>query len=65
MYTMTQTAKDGLVTKGEAQRLLGISRTKLDKVIMQNNIPLKRDPMDERIRLVDIAALRRVLTRKD
>lgn len=61
----TEQATRKYVSKTEAQRQLGISRTKLDAVIEQFEIKTKYDPRDNRVRLVNLDELQRLLTRPD
>lgn len=61
---MTQTAQAEWVTKGTAQDELHISRTKLDLLMKKHNLHSERDPMDERVRLVNLTELKRLLAPK-
>lgn len=45
----------------EAAREVGISAAKLSNMVRQGRISKKRDPRDERVTLVDVDEIRRVL----
>jgi hypothetical protein len=41
-----------LLTKGQAQKLLGVSRRKIDELIATGELHTQPDPLDKRVKLI-------------
>jgi predicted HTH domain antitoxin len=59
--TDQQKVKPKIVTMGEAVKIIGLSRPKLERLVREYGIQLRVNPRDKRQRLLDLNAVKRVL----
>jgi hypothetical protein len=54
---------EGFLTIGEARALLGVSKTKMAKILARGVLPSEEDPLDSRFKLVKRADVEALLAR--
>ncbi len=59
--TDQQKVKPKIVTIGEAAKITGLSRPKIERLVREYGIQLRVNPRDKRQRLLDLNAVKRVL----
>jgi hypothetical protein len=49
----------------EAAKEIGVSFSKISRLVRQGRVPSRKDPRDERLTLVDMEALRKIFPPKE